>query len=349
MYVGIGSENNGDYLMTSSNAEIPADERATIFHEQYGNDVDAGADLAEIVVAAGDYLARIIGPEAVDAAMSRMISEVVVASGESVEQPDDWRTSLSQAAHNCYSEWPLGSRLHDLAAYAVYGIVLDGSDDAGSRSKALEQAINEAEDFLKATPVAEWGLSVKGDLHRLVRLAVNRWALDNGQSVEPAALAQFGGVSEGHIRNMMSGQKRAFTSMDGLIPAQEAHAWLSGRPEFWNSVWREQSLPQYAQKHRPALAKAVFVPVARDGSIFHPGLKRGGGYTIGEKGSETQIADFDEALSELQRMPIPYWRRPNASGNWGTVSGIRWARLDVSDLEIVATNPEYKILEGDRV
>jgi hypothetical protein len=101
--------------------------------------------------------------------------------------------------------------------------------------------------------------------------------------------------------------------------------------------------------------QAVFVPVARDGSTFHPGLKRGGGYTIGEKGTETQVVDFDEALVELQRMPIPYWRRQNASGNWGIVSGVRWARLDASDLEIIANdleiiakNPDHRIPDDER-
>jgi hypothetical protein len=196
--------------------------------------------------------------------------------------------------------------------------------------------------------VSQWGISLNSDLHRLVRLASNRWALDNGRPVEPAALAEFGGVTEGRIRNMMSGQKRAFSSVDGLIPAQEALAWLSGRPEFWNSIWRDQSLPQYSVKHRPALTQAVFVPVARDSSTFHPGLKRGGGYTIGEKGTETQVVDFDEALVELQRMPIPYWRRQNASGNWGIVSGVRWARLDASDLEIIAKNPDHRIPDDER-
>ena len=217
-----------------------------------------------------------------------------------------------------------------------------------SELKNLEKAVKEAEEFLQATPAEQWGISPNSDLHHLVRLATNRWALDNGQPVEPAALAEFGGVTEGRIRNLMSGPKRAFSSVDGRIPAHEALAWLSGRPEFWNSIFRDQRLPQYGAKHRPQLERAVFVPVARDGSAFHPGLKRGGGYTIGGKGKEVQVADFDEALLELQRMPIPYWRRPNAIGNWGSVSGTRWARLDASDLDIIAKNPDYRIPDEGR-
>ena len=201
--------------MATKNSEIPADERAMIFHEQYGDDFDAGRTLVDIVIAAGNYLARIVGSEAVDPAMAQIAAGVIETAGESIAQPNEWRAALSQAHHNCFSEWPLGVRLHDLEAYAVYGIVFDGSEDPQARAKALEQAVTEAEEFLAATPVGEWRLSDKSDLIRLVRLVTNRWALDNGHPVEPAALAEFGGVSEGHIRNLMSGQKRAFTSVDG--------------------------------------------------------------------------------------------------------------------------------------
>ena len=328
--------------------QIDANERAAIFHEQYGNDLDAGVTLADIVIASGDYLRRIVGDAAADAGMARVVASVVGTAGVQLSEPSAWREALNKASYNCFSEWPLGERLHDLVAYAVYGIVMDGSDDAGQRAKNLEQAIKEAEDFLQATPAAQWGISPNSDLHHLVRLASNRWALDNGRPVEPAALAKFASVTEGRIRNLMSGPKRAFSSVDGRIPAHEALAWLSGRPEFWNSIWRDQSLPQYGVKHRPPLERAVFVPVARDGSPFHPGLARGGGYTIGEKGEETQIAEFDAALRELQRMPVPYWRRPNASGNWGTVAGVRWVRLDASDLEIIAKDPDHRLPDDGR-
>jgi hypothetical protein len=206
--------------------------------------------------------------------------------------------------------------------------------------------LSEAQEFLAATPVAEWRLPANNDLSRLVRLASNRWALDNGKPVEPTALAEFGGVSEGRIRNMMSGAKRTFTSEDGRIPAQEALTWLGQREEFWNSIWREQHVPQYGVKRRAAVDQPVFVPVARDGSAFHPGLKRGAGYTIGEKGEEVQIASFDDALAGLQRMPVPYWRRPNSIGNWGIVAGVRWERLNTADLDVLAVNLDHRLPGG---
>lgn len=333
---------------SKQHSEIDANERAVIFQEEYGNDLDAGATLAEIVIAAGDFLSRIVGKTEVDAGMARIVEGVVEVAGGSIAEPSSWREALDDAKSYCFSDWALGAPLHDLAAYALYGIVLDDSEDADMLSAKIEDAVTQAEDFLRATPLTQWDINPGSDLPRLVRLASNRWALDNGKPVEPAALAEFGGVSEGRIRNMMSGAKRTFSSEGGRIPAQEALEWLAGRPEFWNSIWREQRLVRPALKERPPLERALFVPVARDGTAFGPGLERAGRFPIGEKGSEVQVEGFEQALAELQRMPVPYWRRPNAAGNWGIVAGVRWVRLDASELEALTETPDYKFADDGR-
>jgi hypothetical protein len=78
----------------------------------------------------------------------------------------------------------------------------------------------------------------------------------------------------------------------------------------------------------------LFVPEARDGSVFHPGLERRNGFTIGEKGREFQTPTFEDALSELQEMPVPAWRRPAPGrGGWGIVRGVSWARVSRDELE----------------
>ncbi len=105
--------------------EIGLAERREIFHEQYGNQIDAGITLAEIVTKAGDYLSRIVGSDDADAAMARIVAGVVEASGNLMETAAEWRGALDKSRSNCFSEWPLGGKLHDLAAYAIYGIVLD--------------------------------------------------------------------------------------------------------------------------------------------------------------------------------------------------------------------------------
>jgi hypothetical protein len=84
---------------------------------------------------------------------------------------------------------------------------------------------------------------------------------------------------------------------------------------------------------RFALPPTMLLPVARDGTWFHPGLIRRGEFTVGEKGDEQRFDNFVEALEALKGMTVPKWRRPNDVGNWGIVSGIRWEtahRLDIS-------------------
>ena len=320
--------------------EITAVERATIFHEQYDAHFDAPATLPDFVIAAGDYLARIVGEEEVDAGMAQIVSGVVKSAGGDIKSPREWRTALIEYRANCFSEWKMGAPLHDLAAYAEYGIVLHESEDPEELSAHMLSLLEHAEDLEARTPIQKWTLDPKNALTRLVEVARNRWALDNDQPIEPVALAFFGGVTEGRIRNMMSGSNRVFASESGRIPAKEARKWLAGRPEFWNSVWREQSLPQYDTAPGAPVEMAIFVPVARDGSTFHPGLRRGSSYTIGKKGEEEQIAKFGDALACLQKMPVPYWRRPNAAGNWGIVAGVSWERADAKNFK---NNPTAEV------
>jgi len=82
----------------------------------------------------------------------------------------------------------------------------------------IEHLLRHAQELEAKTPVAQWQLNENNELSRLVAIARNRWALDNDEPVEPVALAHFGGVSEGRIRNMMSGANRTFASDDGKIP-----------------------------------------------------------------------------------------------------------------------------------
>ena len=72
---------------------------------------------------------------------------------------------------------------------------------------------------------------------------------------------------------------------------------------------------------------AMRVPVAKDGTWFGPHLMRAGQFTIGEKGEEVRVDSFTEAMERLRQMKSPRWRRPNASGNWGIVTGIKWVAL----------------------
>jgi hypothetical protein len=318
------------------NADISAEERREIFHDEFDSDIDAGQTLAGLLLGTGDYLAGLVGEALGAEAMNAALAPLFHSAG--VRNPSDWRSNLEDAASRCFSDLPIGAEMHNLAAYAYFGISFAPEDE--DDEAWLQAAAARLDDFIARSPLEQWlGADRDPQLELLALLTRNRWALDTGRPVEPAALAMFGGVSEGRMRNMMSGAKRVFTPENGRIPASDALAWLAGRAEFWTSIWRDQPLPRHFDKDRPPLERPVFVPVARDGGMFHPGLRRNGAYTVGPKGDETRIEDFDAALGALQRMPAAYWRRPNDAGAWGVVRAVEWMRLDMSDLEAIAAAP----------
>ncbi len=76
-------------------SEIDAAERAAIFHEQYGNVFDAPDALPDFVIAAGDFISRIVGSENTDAGMARIVSGLVASCGGEIKTPSEWRTALT--------------------------------------------------------------------------------------------------------------------------------------------------------------------------------------------------------------------------------------------------------------
>jgi hypothetical protein len=324
---------------------VSAEKRAKLFHEGFDSSCDASSTLVELVIAAGRFLGTMVGEEPANAAMAGLVDRLTESGGGSSEpvKPDEWVQALEEGGDMYYSEWPLGELFHNLSAFADYGIALHGGATTEEREHYLGQIIDQARAFLSSAPMDLWQIKDRM-LDRLVAKAEGRWAIDHGQPIKPEALANLGGLSEGRIRNMMSGANRTFTNKDGAIPAAEALAWLSERKEFATSLWREQSLPDYGTDAVADLAEVFFVPVARDGSVFNPGLASGGNYTIGAKSAERHVTGFEEALAQLQKMsPAPYWRRPNDQGNWGIVRGMRWERMDAKTLATFATDPGKRL------
>lgn len=91
-----------------------------------------------------------------------------------------------------------------------------------------------------------------------------------------------------------------------------------------------KSKEKFRPTRKPSMNKdQVQTPVASDGTYFGPDCRMGKGYKVGKKGEERYFENIRNALLELQSMPIPRWRRPNASGNFGIVSGHGWKAMDV--------------------
>lgn len=84
-----------------------------------------------------------------------------------------------------------------------------------------------------------------------------------------------------------------------------------------------------------AASAALEVPFARDGSYFSPATFRPTTkqYSVGEKGrgNTKRFDKFNDALAYLHtqraaKKPVKWWR-PDAKGQWGLVTAVRWAPL----------------------
>lgn len=227
-------------------------------------------------------------------------------------------------------ETDLGSKLLGVSAYAIFGLY--PSDWGGDVKTGLEEVILRAENIMRLCPDEQWE-SGAGYLPEIIRLARARMNLDAGASVDPEALAYFGDVKMSRIRNMMSGSTPDLPrDARGWVLNEPAKAWLSKRDAFM------PTLPLTATKtaaEAPEVVDAVFVPVARDGSVFGEDARRDGLFHIGDKHEAREFADFDAALAALQAMPVAKWRRMTMNGTFGLVAAKEWRRVDRKHLALL--------------
>lgn len=288
------------------------------------NDWDYGQWIVQLIADRFDFLESLFGAEKAAPVLFELLAEANTVEGYHAKT---WREVLENASPVSWSVWEICGVFDELGLYARYGVTLvDIPDD--SRELHIGRLVEAGVAFLERADIQRIA-GKDNQLSKIVALAQSRWSLDHGTGdVDPASLAILGGLSEGRVRNMMSGEGRAFENTGGRISATSAMAWLQERPAFFNSIWQQPDEVAPGASGSDVLDDVVFVPVAADGSLFHPGLVRGGRFTIGAKGDEVQCTTFEEALGALQKMVTPRWRRPNEAGNWGIVSGRDWKRIE---------------------
>lgn len=303
--------------------------------------------------------------------------EWVWAELDGVPLDTDWRRTWSDIdGWNDTCTPPFLDELHDLNAFANFGVVpiwgFAGDarlkTEAGANLAARVRAASEDVpayiegicskiDRLEALlPRQETGHSIIGQTIYTRDQARARLALDQDQPISLHALALLSGVTPKRIQNAIYAKtdEAPLVGKNGLIAPEACEPWLNARDFHW-SIWKQvnalapldadwgNGVPFEAAEASDQVEDFLFVPVANDGSYFHPGLYRGGevregegkaGYSIGGKGDERIVEDFDEALSVLSKMETPRWRRPNAeSQKWGIVTGQTWKRVRRADLE----------------
>lgn len=303
--------------------DMQREEPGEYFGTEFGNGRDYEPhEIAELVLGCGRFLAEIGGDEAANRGMTAYLN----ALGERLDNEETWAEDFDVSMP---MNWPMGQVFMALNAYAHRGLATGPTSTPEEHEEFLRETLEAATGFVARAPLAAWGLT-DTDLENTLLLAKARWALDHDEPVEPIALAIFGGVSEGRLRNLMSGANRAMTPVDGKVPAKEALEWLKGRESFHPSTWRTQG------SYWPHISKPVeeivedlvwFVPQAQDGTIFHPGLTRNGEFSVGAKAGEKRFSEYEAALDHLQKLAYPAWRRPNPRGNWGIVRAVSWLRM----------------------
>ena len=305
-------------------------ERWLEFSHAFGNE----GFFEDGIILAVDRMASLcgimFGEDNASAGFTRMLAEIF--KGHS--QEEDWSTILDVNSSSIYSETPGGQLLHDLTAYADYGIILATTRNLAQREKLLEGQIKQAQGFLELLPLQQWGLANER-LTQLIEKATARWKLDNAEPVNATELSVLSGRALQTIKNKLSGQYKEIRGTQKKIEASEALAWLATQKDFKMSIWREQDDPEVVDLFDVGLGQVFFLPVAKDGSVFHPNVKRDGKYLIDENGRERAIEDFDEALEALQSMHFPQWRRPTREGQWTRVKGIEWRRYSKDELDTI--------------
>ncbi|PRY80642.1 hypothetical protein [Marivita geojedonensis] len=301
-------------------------ERASEFRELFGGQEFLEDSIIEATEQIGRIAALLYGEAAADTALDALVGACL-----SVTRKGGWRDALQEEANGIYSETPAGALLHDLTAYADYGIVLNLCRTVEQREQVLREQVMLGRELLHLVG-ALLQEAEKSPLWRIVTKAHARWKLDQGEPLTRDDLVLLSGLAEQSVRNRMAEKNSGIDGTSDHIEADSALRWLSKQKKFVSSLWRYQDDTDVIADLETYVAEPLFVPVAPDKSVFHPGLKKDGAYVVGETGSEREFTDFDEALRALQAMLVPTWRRPTEKGRWTQVRGIDWRRVDREEL-----------------
>lgn len=346
------------------------DSRLVAFQESYTFEECDG--LVRPLAVIGEMITLAFAPTAASQAMQaiRLIIETKpdhpIAWGklETEHASDNWREDwddLDAFNDTCWSD--LMERAHNLHAFAFYGILpvwhLMGSNEDASVdlsefidvAKYVRSTVDRLTRFALLFPKEQdyYGLRV---IEVTCLAALARLKLDSGEPVTVHELAALTKVTTKRLQNAIyaKSEDSPIAGKDGLFVQVNAQRWLDAR-DFLPSIWKEYIAGKCwelahatddhfdDQKSDDATDEFLFVPEARDGTVFapksclRPGThKETPHYTIGPKGAEVDFLDYDEALQALSTQKNPRWRRPNENGFFGIVAAERWRRLTRAEL-----------------
>lgn len=296
---------------------------------QYGDDHhywDYAQWIANMLVQALEHVEGLVGEKTAAAPLRQLVQPVADVGYPNVET---WRDAVDDILA-AGTVWPISIHLDNALLYGMYGVT-PADIQPEDRADWIAKLVEEVATFAGRSDVRAMG-GEGNAIVRIANLASSRYALDTGRGeVDIHSMSVFASVSEGRVRNLLSESEGALErGSEGGIIAMSALTWLQKRKGFLSSIWAEDEpvTDKSGELSGPIeLDQMIFVPVARDGSIFNPNLVRSGVFQVGAKGEEQNFSTFAEALSALNAMSVPRWRRPNDKGHWGIVSGVFWQRV----------------------
>jgi hypothetical protein len=277
---------------------------------------DFGGELLELLASRFRLIELVLGKEEVAPHLLAMLH------GPN-DGGDTWEAFFGNYDPVLTPHWDGTKLIDDAGIYGLYGVMPSDIPLVERKDWVATLAVGLERFRLLAQPEPQ------GVIARIINLALSRHAIDTGEGdVDLHSLSLFGGVTEGRVRNILSSNDSGLEKVGQRVTAASAATWLKGRKEYFASIWQQPDDVEPEPANADFVDDVVFVPVAADGSIFHPGLARGGKFTIGPKGEEVSHSRFEDALEALQKMATARWRRPNDAGNWGIVSGRDWKRIE---------------------
>ena len=307
---------------------LTSDDRREAYHNllSQGHKWDYAQWLHELTFRSLENIESLFGAELSSVPLRNLVEPIAVIN---VPRAESWRDAMDDVSA-FFDVLPVSGSFGDALLYGYFGVT---SVDIALENRVawLHDLVADVSAFTERSDVIHLN---GGDnaLLRISRLASSRLAIDFGEGeVDIASLSILGSVSEGRIRNILSETDGPLErGVLGGVKGLSAAAWLQKKKTFLASIWQDdKERNTEVVDDMPISADAVyFVPVARDGSMFTPDLSRDGSYQIGARGAEEKISDYEEALSRLNSMAVPRWRRPNENNLWGIVSGVTWQRIE---------------------
>ncbi len=330
---------------------------------QNGYEWDESDGLLRSFTIVGELLGIVFDP--ITAARGMQAMRLVTSADPA--KPIDWSKLVGDAQTDWAAAWAdldafndscwssLMEAAHNLNAFAYFGILPTWALSYADRSSVqfndvpayVRSVVSQLNRFVQLLPKSLdlYGIEI---IERTCLAATGRLKIDFNEPLTVHELAAVTGVSSKRLQNAMYARRddAPLAGNDGLIPVAAAQRWLEAR-EYRPSIWREfiacKGWEEDGEVSTPAPARNeigdfLFVPEARDGTVFSPiACKRGGAtgkphYTVGVKDAEVNYEDFEAALDALSQMAIPRWRRPNENGKFGIVSAERWRRLTREEL-----------------